>query len=233
MPLEPSCGPCAVPGLDVAGLSIIVPAYEDTPRLRRALWSIARTTDVPHEVIVACARQAVAPNRNAGLLRAACDLVAFLDDDVLLPAHWASRLLATLLAADDVGAVSAHLVFPDGSPQTRRPDLSPGELWDIPLPGTCFVYSRARVGDQRFDEGYLGSQWEDTDWMWRVRARGLRTLMSGDVLVVHDHELRENQWAEPNARRFAARWGRLPREDETCAISPQMYAAWTPPPLAR
>lgn len=225
-------GPSARPGLRVEpGLSVIVPAHEDTPVLRRALWSVEQTADVPYELVVACERRSVARNRNAGLDRARGDLVAFLDDDVLLPAHWMSRLLERLLARADVGAVSAHLVFPDGAPQTRRPDLGPDELWDVPLPGTCFVYSRARVDDQRFDEGYEGSQWEDTDWMWRTRARGLRTLMTGAVRVVHDHALRENRWLEHNMRRFERVWGRLPRDDETCAVTTRMFAAWHPPPL--
>jgi hypothetical protein len=217
--------------LEGRGVSVIIPAYEDCDRLRRAIWSVEQTADLPYELVVSCAPRCVAANRNAGLERASQELVAFLDDDVLLPACWMSRLAAVLALHPDVGAASGHLVFPNGSPQSRRERLADGELWDVPIPGTCFVYSRARVGDQRFDEGYLGSQWEDTDWIWRVRARGLRTVVVGGVRVVHDHRLRENRWLHENMRRFHETWGRLPSEDESHSIELEAWRGWTHPPL--
>ena len=213
------------------GVSVVIPALQDGERLRRAVWSVQQTADLPYELIVSCAPRCVAANRNAGLDRATQDLVAFLDDDVLLPACWMSRLAAVLAMHADVGAASGHLVFPDGSPQTRREHLADGELWDIPVPGTCFLYSRERVDDQRFDEDYQGSQWEDTDWVWRVRARGLRTVVVGGVRVVHDHDLRENEWLRENMRRFHAKWGRLPSESEAHAIELATWKAWPRPPL--
>jgi hypothetical protein len=213
------------------GVSIIIPAWADRPRLRRALWSVRATADLPYELIVARAEQCVAKNRNAGLDRAGCDLVAFLDDDVLLPSGWLSGLAAVLARHADVGAASGLLAFPDGCPQSRRPDLPAGELWDVPLPGTCFLYSRERVGDQRFDEAYAGSQWEDTDWMWRVRARGLRTAAVGGIDVVHDHVQLNSGFLLQNMRHFRATWGRLPEPEETYAILPEDYRAWVPPPL--
>jgi glycosyltransferase involved in cell wall biosynthesis len=213
------------------GVSVIIPAWEDCARLRRAIWSVQQTADMPFELIVSCAQRCVAANRNSGLDRATQDLVAFLDDDVLLPSCWMSRLAAVLAAHEDVGAASGHLVFPDGSPQSRREHLADGELWDIATPGTCFLYTRERVDDQRFDEGYRGTQWEDTDWIWRVRARGLRTVVVGGVRVVHDYELRERQSLHENMQRFEATWGRLPTEAESHAIPLADWRAWIAPPL--
>ncbi|GEM_PF-3334419 len=213
------------------GVSVIIPAYDDTAKLRRALWSIRQTADMPYELIVSRAKQCVAKNRNAGLNLATQDLVIFLDDDVLLPPGWMSRLVAALGARKGYGAICAHLTFADGSPQTRRPDLLPGELWEITIPGTCFVYSRARVHDIRFDENYLGSQWEDTDWMWQVKRQGLKVGMTGDVWVLHDHADSENKWLVPNAEYFRGKWGELPADDDNVSVSPEGYAAWSQPPL--
>jgi hypothetical protein len=213
------------------GVSIIIPAYDDTPKLRRALWSIRQTADMPYELIVSRARQCVAKNRNAGLALATQDLVMFLDDDVILPPGWMSRLVAVLGSHAEYGAVCTHLTFADGSPQTRRPDLRPGDFWEITIPGTCIVYSRSRVHDIRFDENYQGSQWEDTDWMWQVERQGLKVGMTGDVWALHDHADSENKWLVPNAEYFRGKWGELPADDDNVSISPEGYAAWSQPPL--
>ncbi len=227
-PLAPaaSLGPFAGAAVDV-----VLPVWSDSDHLRRTLWSIRRTADLPYSLIVSCARRSVAENRNAGLDRGRHDVTFFLDDDVLLPPHWMSRLLSVLARRDDLGAVGPHLTFPNGAPQTRRPDLAPGELWEVTIPGTVFVYSRRRVGDPRFDEAYLGSQWEDTDWMWQLRDRGFSTALTGDVHVLHEHAAKVNRWLEENMRTFHEKWGRLPAEDDIVAITREAFDAWTPEPL--
>lgn len=213
------------------GVSVIIPAKGDSALLRRAIWSVTETADLPFELIVRPNAECVAANRNRGLSDARYDLVAFVDDDVLLPARWMSRLAACLVRHRDVGAVSGHLRFPDGSPQMRRVDLADGELWDVLIPGTCFVYSRRRVSDLRFDEGYVKTQWEDTDWMWRVRALGLRTIVLGGVHVVHDYQFTERPGLEANLERFRTKWGRLPSPEETPSILLEDWKAWVKPPL--
>lgn len=212
-------------------VSIIIPAYADTPNLRRAVWSIQQTADMPYQLVVSLAQQSVAKNRNAGLDRAEHDLVVFMDDDVLLPARWLSTLVAVLDAHEDIGAVSARPIFPDGSPQTHRYELEPGELWDIMPAGTCFAYSRERVGDQRFDEYYRGSQWEDIDWMHTVRELGLRTVITADVVVIHDHTEAQNHWYVENGTHYHGKWLELPTENDQSPISREAHAAWKPPPL--
>jgi hypothetical protein len=213
------------------GISVLIPSLADGPRLRRAIWSVHQTTDLPFQVVAAPAGHGVAANRNLCLSLAREELVAFVDDDVLLPLGWASRLAAVLLREPSVGAVSASLLFPDGRPQMRRHPLPAGVLWDTTPPGTCFAYSRARAGDARFDEGYLGSQWEDTDWMWTLARRELRTVVTGDVRAAHDHVAREHPWLEHNARRFCGRWGRLPAADEVATIGRAELAGSRPVPL--
>ena len=140
------------------GISVIIPSRDDTALLRRAIWSVRETADLPYEVVACPSPQPVAANRNACLDRASQDLVAFIDDDVLLPAGWMSGLLTVLADDTRIGAVSAWLTFPDGAPQMHRREPAAEGPWRTTIPGTCFVYSRRRVDDHRFDENYLGSQ---------------------------------------------------------------------------
>ena len=227
--VAPQVGPG---GPGVRGISVLIPSLGDSPRLRRAIWSVRETTDLPFQVVVAPAAHGVAANRTQCLGLAREDLIAFVDDDVLRPVGWASRLAAVLARERDVGAVSASIAFPDGRPQMRRHPLPAGTVWDTTPPGTCFVYSRARAGDLRFDEGYLGSQWEDTDWMWALAKRGLRTVVTGDVRVAHEHVPGAHPWLEHNLRRFAAKWGRLPAADEVATIGADALANLRPVPIA-
>lgn len=213
------------------GISVIIPAYEDVPRLRRAMWSVQQTADLPFELIVVCEKQSVAKNRNAGLERATQDLVAFLDDDVLLPACWMSRLIKVLDSSDDIGAVSALARYPNGAPQTWRQELGEDELWEITPAGACFAYSRSRVNDRRFDERYLGSQWEDTDWFWSLQQQGLRAVVTGSVVIVHEVIDAERPWLAENMRAFHDKWGKLPEPGTTASIERESLEAWECPPL--
>lgn len=213
------------------GVSVIIPSREDNALLRRAIWSVRETADRPFEVIASPSPQPVAANRNACLERATQDLVAFVDDDVLLPAGWMSGLLAVLAADTSVGAVSAWLTFADGAPQMRWRAPVPGSTWRTTIPGTCFVYSRQRVDDQRFDESYLASQWEDTDWMWAVHRRDLSTVVTPDVRVVHEHVPRPNPSLQANMAYFHDKWGRLPDPAEVATIDRDELEAWQRPPL--
>ena len=181
--LEPVCAPTVSLPADLPGVSVIIPAYEDKPVLRRAIWSICQTVDVPAQLVVAMERQSVAKNRNAGLARARHDLVAFLDDDVLLPAGWLSKMAAVLLEDETIGVVAARMTGPAGEPQNDLASVRPDEIRNCVPPGTCFLYSRSRLEGCGFDETYVRSQWEDTDFMFQVITRGFRCVAIGSVHI--------------------------------------------------
>ncbi|WP_418605725.1 glycosyltransferase family 2 protein [Georgenia sp. SUBG003] len=81
--------------------------------------------------------------RNAGWRTTTAEWVAFLDDDVLLPADWSCRLAADLAATDDDGA----------NPRRREPGPHPRPAAGSPAPDRLGAQHRrphhGAVGDRR------------------------------------------------------------------------------------
>lgn len=201
---------CKTGRYEKALLSIIIPVYEPTANLARTIWSIKQTIDVPCQVIVQIEKQSVAKNRNAGLEKATGEVIAFVDDDVILPPHWTSQLLAFLDKYEDCGVVAPRMTGPAGEPQNNLSKVLPGTYLKCRPPGTLFMYDRERVGDCKFDEEYVASQWEDTDFMRQVEAKGLRCYCMGDVWILHEMNLTQaNQevW-DKNKAHYQSKWER-------------------------
>lgn len=195
------------------GFSVIVPTRGDAPFLRAALASALRNPEAAEIVVVHGRRQGQdavglpghegrvrilevpaggpSTSRNAGLARASCRRIAFLDDDdVWLPGHLARA--AERLDADPEAAFVASDAFvlddstPDGSApipadpsalRRFRPDL-PGarlELRDLllgnPILTTTVAVDRERAGTElRFREDLPAM--EDYDLWLRLARRG-------------------------------------------------------------
>lgn len=135
------------------------------------------------------------------------DLVIFMDDDVLLPPFFASKMIATLAARPEAGVVSAIMTNPDGTKQNGV-FCKPNQILDTLPPGTCFCYSKERLGDCEFDENYVGSQWEDTDFMVQVHEKKLKTYGLGSVHIIHDNNWtgHTNETWKQNMDYFVQKW---------------------------
>ncbi len=150
--------------------------------------AVAWSGDVPLRVVRTGGRGPAAA-RNAGWRSTARDVtwVAFLDDDVVLPAGWAGALAKDLAnAAADVVGVQGRIVVP--LPEDRRPtdwERSTAGLEDAAWATADMAYRRealARVAgfDERFPRAYR----EDADLALRVREAGGR-LVRGERTITH------------------------------------------------
>ncbi|PFG39947.1 HAD superfamily hydrolase (TIGR01509 family) [Georgenia soli] len=137
--------------------------------------------------------------RNAGWRVTTTEWVAFLDDDVLLPADWSRRLAADLAAADEtggghrVGATQGHILVP--LPTHRRPTD-----WERNTAGlTTALWATADMAYRRealaavhgFDERFPRAYREDADLALRVRRAGWRLVRGGRTII---HPARPADW---------------------------------------
>ncbi|MCY1158212.1 MAG: family hydrolase [Citricoccus sp.] len=130
---------------------------------------------------------AAARNRGWRAVDDAVEWIAFLDDDVELPADWARRLAADLAACTpDVGATQGRITVP--LPLHRRPtdwERNTASLQDADWATADMAYRRRVlecVGglDERFPRAYR----EDADLAVRVRRAGHR-LVRGERTILH------------------------------------------------
>lgn len=123
------------------GISVIVPVWNDAPRLRRTLEALARQSLPPDafEIVVVDngssddsgdvarsfpgvrvlveLRKGPAAARNTGLKEATGAIVAFTDADCLPVPRWLEEARAVLLSDETIGIVAGHIEFvvPEGA----------------------------------------------------------------------------------------------------------------------
>ena len=191
----------------VSQTAVAIPCYRRGPKLWRTLWSLNSTSPDVH-VHVEEAERCVAANRNAALAKLDTRYVVMMDDDVLLPMLWLEKLMLVLLATPDAGIVGPKMTGMIGQSQNGQSLLKVDEVMDCVMPGTLMLFDRERVTGCVFDEEYLGSQWEDTDFVMQVKAKGLSTLVTGSVWILHDNEFTNGRGDNyvKNKARFKSKW---------------------------
>ncbi len=196
-----------------ARASVVVPILDRPGSLARCLAALSEQA-VPLDVIVVhdgdrCAAQVddlcrahgarvvrIAPSgpaaaRNAGIARARCPFVLFLDDDCEPVPAWAERMVAELDAGADVVAGGVANASP-GDPLAAATQLIHDHLTESgsePFATTNNVGCRRDVLDAvRFDPDYPLSG-EDRDWCHRLVRAGFAIARAPEAAVLHRHDL--------------------------------------------
>lgn len=205
---------------------MVIPTYNRCEDLRECLHSIFDLQIKPYEVIVVDSNSNDATGklkdlfpiklvslkernrqraRNLGISMARGDIVAFLDDDVVVCKEWLDEI-AKPYAEENVGGVGGRVIPYDASEsyvETRKHDV--GKVFDnglvlgnfdIPSQGLVEVDSfigcnmsfkrdlLLKIGG--FDENFIGTGYrDDTDLCVRVSKLGYRLLYNSNALVRH------------------------------------------------
>ncbi|WP_334075769.1 MULTISPECIES: glycosyltransferase family 2 protein [Paenibacillus] len=171
---------------------------------------------------------------NIGLMMAKGRYLVLLNNDVLVTERWIVQLLRCLRESPDAAAVGPVTNYISGEQQieTAYGDITgmrafaaahnrsdPGKWRDADrLVGFCLLFPRStfeQIG--YFDEGYELGNFEDDDWILRLRLQGKKLKIAGDTFVHHYgsmtmKELGERKFAEVNVKNggfFEEKWGRI------------------------
>ena len=144
-------------------------------------------------------------NCNATAQEATGRHVLFLNNDTLVLPHWLDELIGVLDADPRIGLAGSKLVFADGRLQECGAIVwrdgsawNYGRLSDPRRPEFCYLrdvdyVSGASIALPRplweelggFDELFVPAYAEDADLAFRIRARGLRTVVQPLSQVIH------------------------------------------------
>ena len=162
----------------------------------------ATSAVAPGAEIVRDGRRGLSASRNAGVVQAREQIVAFTDDDCVPSSGWVAAIAAAFGAADPPDAVTGP-VLPLGpdAPGTfavsSRTSLAPRELsgraipWEAGTGGNLAV-RRDLLARHRFDErlgaGSPGRAAEDVDLLYRLLRSGARIRYDPEAVVYHERQ---------------------------------------------
>jgi glycosyltransferase involved in cell wall biosynthesis len=134
--------------------------------------------------------------RNSGIRAAVADLIAFVDDDVLVPPGWVDALVEGAARHPDAeafgGPIRARFEgrVPRGCGREDPPittlDLGPSDVEAEMVWGANFAVRRSaveRIGD--FDETLDRGHGDEEEWLMRLRAAGGRIVYLAEAGLDH------------------------------------------------
>jgi glycosyltransferase involved in cell wall biosynthesis len=205
--------------MDPPRLTVVVPTRGRAAYLEVTLDSLRRQrTETAHEILVVDdgatdatpevaerfgvrlishgVRRSLNAARNTGLREAAAPLVAFVDDDVLVPPGWVDALVEGAERHSEAEAFGGPIRArfeghaPRGCGREEPPittlDLGSRDVEAEMVWGANFAVRRSaveRVGE--FDESLDRSHGDEEDWLLRLRAAGGRIVYLADAGLEH------------------------------------------------
>ncbi len=166
-------------------ISVIIPTIRKEKAIAGLINEIKGTATHMTELIVASGNGSAAQNRNIGLNRASSEFIIMCDDDTKGYAlGWDIKLVETLVLLN-ASMVGARLLNPNGSLQNTAYgnfDLSKDYCQVRTMITAVCAFRSTKL---RFDENFVGSGYEDTDF---CRQLGGKFYVLNTVVVTHVNE---------------------------------------------
>lgn len=127
-------------------------------------------------------RSGVAAARNAGMMAATGDILAFIDNDAFPPVGWLSGIGDAMSRhrVGIVGGIPSNELW-----RLREPRSSDGLIDSRDVSGACMAVSRHVFETLGYLNTKLVNAGEDTDYCFRAWLAGYRVVSAPDVVVRH------------------------------------------------
>jgi glycosyltransferase involved in cell wall biosynthesis len=238
--------------MDPPVVSVVVPTRGRAAYLEVTLDSLlAQRAGIEHEIVVVDdgggmpqrqgvryvvhpARRGLNAARNAGLRESRAPLIAFLDDDVLVPPDWLAALAEGAARHPETEAFGGPIRArfegrPPRScgredPPITTLDLGPADRETEVVWGANFAVRRSaieRIGP--FDESIVRPHGDEEDWLERLRAAGGRIVYLAAAGLEH-RRTAEDARLRPLARAAYVRGGAARASDRRRGRQPSLGA---------
>lgn len=182
-------------------IKTVIPSCKSINECAAQIYMLeSKMSFVDMEIIFTGLNASAAINRNEGLKR--CnkgDLVIMIDDDICtVPYFWDLAMTGPFELREDISIVSARIMSVDGSYQPVMGSLGVKRSgWvEVPRCPTAMI-SFIHDGELFFDEDYIGSGWEDTQFCRDIKQKypDKKIIINNDIKVTHINECK-NQLGE-------------------------------------
>lgn len=176
---------------------VVVVDNNSTDDTRRVVEDFARRSSFPVRYVFEL-RQGLAAARNAGIANSRGEIIAFADDDMLLPPEWLSNIWQEFSLDSELGVLSSRVELADRRdlPLMIIPDTTRRVIWSFleadGYVGCCWALRRSLVDDVGAFDPVLGAgarfrSAEDVDYVYRVSKKRWKMLYAPSVLSFHKH----------------------------------------------
>jgi len=146
-------------------IDIIIPSCKHLSEVQNQVNDVALTRVSEGQIIFTGIDGSASENRNEGLARATSDIVIMMDDDMTgFYWGWDIDLVRALLTDENVIISSARLMNKNGKcayTMVENYDLNVDLIASTKIPTACIAFRKSEL---RFDEGFIGSGFEDDDF---------------------------------------------------------------------
>lgn len=201
-------------------IKVIIPTQKSAEQVSTLVAQIKETAGVPCEVFVTGIKDGSASvNRNCGLDWAKdAEWVCMVDDDCLVPNYCWLAVLAEAMNHWDVVFASSALYKANGAPAYMTGLNNCGGVmqthgtWVCPNKRILTACCAFKPHGLRFDEHYVGSGFEDTDFCNQLAAKVdavCKFIVCFNSRVIHNNEMKEqrNNW-EWNKLLYDSKWSK-------------------------
>lgn len=196
--------------------SITIPSCKSIDELRMMVEAIKTLDRVPQTYLPSGFAVSAAVNRNYCLMNAPeSDFIIMMDDDIGgFFEGWQDELVRPLEEFPRCRMASARLMTPEGSlspmmgtDSNLGKEFSPGGKAIL---SACIAFRQKDVEGIWYDEGYVGSGFEDSDYCFQMRDRysDMDIVVNNECQLVHYHAMtNQKEHFLDNQKRFLSKWG--------------------------